>query len=396
MRELHGPDEAAAEAPTEASLDMDAEREARERGERLERLRAKVEGLFQGEALAGLRAEILESFDVPQFGEHHNEGMCMDTHLDLILDNIAAIRAGEFPDALREDVRATMRSVADAYGETLERYAFLHDLSKKDCLTVRKLDGTSEEPTWSAWKAGFSDGAHGDPVAVRKRCKADGVKSIGYFQVGNGKDGRKQHGLAARQALEGREEEVGVPTSVLTAIEKHEVAYQFTKPAARKYKEHLGGLSPEERDLALVASYVDTSASLRKDGRPDLSNFMTLVGSKRNFETIAEAERRLAADTGLDRRKVQTAIAKLMDLERGIEEGLDALVARLSKECAPTSYDPAKLEENFAALVRASVISEEEKAFVVASLAAGDLSAVGRRFGKRMAAVTPALKASES
>ncbi len=80
-------------------------------------------------------------------------------------------------------------------------------------------------------------------------------------------------------------EQSNVPKHLLAAIRKHEVAYQFSKINALTYEEHFAksDISSEEQELAIAASYADTMASLRSDGTPDLTNFLFLVRSRKNY-----------------------------------------------------------------------------------------------------------------
>jgi len=98
--------------PTE-ELNRRAEIERDSRHERVTRLRVMVDGLFPGEENLRLREKINASFDVPQYGDYHNEGIFMDTHLALILDNLQALRQGEVPDNISEDVGNLLKNNRD-------------------------------------------------------------------------------------------------------------------------------------------------------------------------------------------------------------------------------------------------------------------------------------------
>lgn len=366
--------------------------ELAERTQRIGILSTRVQQLFPGEdpQTIELRKQIEESFRVPQYGPYHNEGMFMDSHLELILQTLEKLKRGEFPEEIPASIRSTLQSVAIQFSDVLERYTFLHDISKKDCLTVKYNNGPSKEFTWEEWQAQFTDETKNDPVALRAFCEAQGIKTISYYHSGEG----GQHGITGRKALESLGY-TGVPAPVLTAIEKHEVAYQFTGINPDTYKKHLGGLSPEERDLALTASYLDTSASLTQNKRPDYSNFVALVHSRHNFEIITAAETALTKDMNLDQQKVAKAFADLRKSKERLADSAEDIIRGLEKRCKPTQYDPDKLREKLAPLIAASTITEAEADEIAASVLAGRASDIGKRFGKKMKEIGPVLKASE-
>ncbi len=324
------------ESDLETVLDGEAEREAIERPGRLERLKGRVEQLFQGEKLAGLRGKVIESFGVPQFGPHHNEGMFMDSHLDGILSNIDRLRNGEFPDELPGGIRESFQTIANERTDELERYAFLHDIAKADRLRIR-YEGKKEvdEPTWEEWRRRLPEAAREDPVALRAFCKENNVKGFAYYQLSQSKRGGiVQHGAAGRQYLEGLGEDVGIAPAMLEAIAAHEIAYQFENANARTYQKHLGEMEKEERGLALLASFLDTSSSLKSDGAVDLHNFMALLDAKHNFELFEEVADVLYADPALDPQKVKRSLGVLADKKVAIQESKEELLVRLRKETA--------------------------------------------------------------
>lgn len=388
MKEVYTPEQA---AEVEVRLDTQAEKEDVLRPERLRRLREQVDHLFPGDELIGIRQEIYASFDVPQFGDFHNEGMFMDSHLDLIAQNIENIRQGKFDDTVPQEVREVLARAVAAYEKYLSKYVFLHDLSKKDCLTIKYLDGSSKEMTWSEWVESLPPDVQGSPSLFRAYCKNSGVKGISYFQDKKS----KKHGAEAVKILEGKEESIGIPKEVLIAIDKHEVAYSFTKINPKTYRDHLGQLSGEARDLAIAASYVDTAATLGKNGMPDLSNFLFLIESRRNFEMIIAAEAELIKNPALDQKKVQKVIIGLFNSDRRIDESADTFLARLTKECRPTEYDLAVLNTGLDAMIAVGTLTSEEKADILDLASRQDIASIGKKFGRKMGTLGPVLKASE-
>ena len=312
----------------EAALDLAAEKEQKERPERLRRLTEQVERLFPGEDARAkeLRAIIVTSFNAPQFGQYHQEGLFMDTHLDLILENVRDIQNGRFLETLPEDIRALLQHVGEKYGDVLERYTFLHDIAKKDCLRVKYADDRIREFSWDEWQAELPDAAKIDPVALRVFCKEQKIKGISYFQ---NKRGNRQHGPVGTNLLRRYKDSIPVPPAVYTAIDKHEVTYNCHAVDARYYEKHLGSLTREERDLAITANYIDTTASLRKNQLPDFGNFLRFVDSKHNFELLQEVEHALAARTDFSERKTTHALERLRVRKERIRESVQEIIAKI-------------------------------------------------------------------
>lgn len=315
----------------EADFEVQIETEAKERPERLRELRAWVEHLFHGHQFARLRNFIERSFDVPQFGLYHKEGMLMDVHLDLILATLEDVRAGHFPDQIPTEVKSLLQEVAKQYGEVLERYVFLHDIAKADCVRLKYTDKKTRDLNWHEWMKELPEGVQGDPAALKKFCEGRGIEGISYFHQSD--KGHKQHGhegVELIRAMGG----AGVPATVLTAIDKHEVAYQFQGVKGETYAKHFAELEPTERDLVLTASYIDTMASLDRNGRPRLENFLALCSSRHNFEIVQSLRQSLGRDQSVDRHKLDRRLYALLKQKEPIEEPVDMLVSRLREECA--------------------------------------------------------------
>lgn len=235
-----------------------------------------------------LSEKIKNSLETPQLGEYHNEGPKMDSHLSLILATLTSIKEGQFHESLDENgLRETMECVVGREGSHLEKstinpalidYTFLHDIAKPDCLTL-KIEGEKKgvEITWEQWKEIESAG---EPYQLEGKS----IASISYFHSSEKANG--QHGNKAAEMLKDK----GVPAEIIVAISKHEVAYQFGKINAATYEEHFvkSGYSEDQQKFILVASYIDTMASLGKDGKADLGNFVNLVKSRNNFLLIRQ------------------------------------------------------------------------------------------------------------
>lgn len=320
--------------------------ERTERNARVDRLMRRVEELFPGERMRELREDIRRSLDVPQRGEYHNEGMFMDSHLDLILEQVDNIAADRFPDRIPESVREAMRRTLARDRASVERYVFLHDISKADCLSVT-VDGEKKPVTWQEWQAmlqGDADGQRalgGDEEALRRFCEKRGISGVSYMQ--EREDGIVQHGAEGSEKL--REQGIG-DDAMLAAIDSHEVAYQFSRINAATYDKFFGEMTPEARDFALTASFVDTMASLRPDGTPDLSNFLALTASR---EKAGVARDVLGRILGLEQAAVDAAVGRLV----AGGKGADAALLELVKTGASGKLDAGKLQRSWQELYNA-------------------------------------------
>lgn len=396
-----GPDEAPAEAKPVFQKDLEKERDTRP--ERLARLSGEVDTLFPGEGLAELRTDIKgRSLNVPQFDPHHNEGMFMDTHLERILANIQDIKAGRFPEAVPSDARSWMQEVVTGNERTLAMYTFLHDISKPDSLTVKYADGRSIEPSWDEWVAMLPEGVNGDPVKLDAFCREQGIIGISYFQ----KEKEKQHGHMGAERLAALREAIGIPQTVLTAINHHEVAYQFQSVAIKTYEKYFGGLSEEEIKWVVTASYIDTMGSLNEQGQPDLSNFRAMVDTAHNYRVIQQVKDALQPKgqilEGLDPKKVAKVIQSLINEKSRFSEDSDSMKEHLKKECRFSVYDPNKLEASLSALVLTGLIDDGTKVSILALIdpSTGRLDEAGfgpirGKLGKANRLVTEALSAAE-
>lgn len=388
-----------------------AKAESASRPARLERLRGDVEKLFPGAERAELRAEIERSFDVPQWGEYHNEGILMDTHFDAILEAFDGIEKGVFPEGIPEADRAKMQDVAARHHDDLRRYVYLHDISKPDLLRTERLpaEGQKKGDVWEGtleqWyaEAGVPEDARRDPALLSEWLAKENLKGISYYNTGvelkaaGRKTEKTKHGEAGKEKLE-RLGETGAAPSILEAIARHEVAFQFEGVKPDTYKEYFESLSDDERTLALLASLTDTMGSWRKDGKPDLKNFRALLDSKRAYETLTDLEAKLGSAEGakaLDKKKVEAFLLALRKGKERIDESTDALLARIMKKCRPTEYDLDGLRGNLAELVQKGDLTQEEADKIHGFVASGDIASIGKTFGKKTRVIAPALKASE-
>lgn len=321
-----------------------------------------------------LAEDIKKSLLTPQIGEHHQEGPKMDSHLKLILENLRKIALNEFPvelevipgikDILREVVMAG--SIASEHDVVLNPalvdYAFLHDLEKSNSLSL-KFEGRKDqvEITWEQW---VEIESRGEPYKyVDKEGKEILILGVSYLHRSKGKEGA--HGFKAAKKI--AEVAPEVPKTIGSAINKHEVAYQFTKVSATVYEDHFvkTGFTDEEQRFILAASYIDTMSSLKKDAdgislKPDLGNYIRLVRSRNNYLLIKKA-----LDNGLKFRENEIGNKKNADRDLTYAE-LEEIAL---KDMVNKTLDMASFEQNLAALVVAGTISEDDKGLVLQSIA---------------------------
>lgn len=374
------------------------------RNKRVDRLRAIVIELFPGDEARELREDIDRSFLVPQIGEYHNEGGFMDSHLELITKAIDQVARGEFPDSVPEFARAAMRAAVERDRLAVKKYVFLHDISKADCMTV-KFGGDERAMSWEDWKAFLatdSDGEKaltGDEAALNRFVKTKGITSVSYMQTGT--DGTIQHGDVGAEHL--RAGGVSDDAVMLAAIETHEAAFQFAtkeedaagevRARADRYKKIFDGFSEEARDFAMLASYVDTMASLRANGEPNLTSFRALAVSRQKFETIPLLEARLVG-AKLDKQKFQRAWPAFVNSPEPLSpEMLDAAEKSFWESCGLASYDIDALGVSSQTLVDAGILTAAERDQLL-DVAARDPQSVGRVFGRKMLVLKPSLEAA--
>ncbi len=276
------------------------EQEKSERGERVERLSKMVEELFSGEDQEKVRLAILRSFDVPQRGNYHNEGMYMDTHLDRILSTIDDIYNGVFPKGIPEALKDVLLEVAKKNPkESFQKYAFLHDIDKPNTLKLKYNNQTEVDLSWEQWVAQLPPelAQQPDPVKMDAYLTQQGIEGVSYVH------GKEAHGDKGAKTIV----ELGakIDPSIIKAIQKHEAGFLFTKTQTRLYEEQFGHFSPDERLWAIAASYTDLMGSYQSKNpgsipsKPEVFVLGHLMDSKRNFEIISSLRNSIADDQEL-------------------------------------------------------------------------------------------------
>lgn len=330
-----------------------------------------------------LSEKIKTSLETPQLGEHHNEGPKMDSHLTLILKNLESIKDGQFHKSLQDrGLQDAMRDIAVRQDKdnpekliinpALVDYTFFHDIAKPDSLTL-KIEGDKKgvEITWEQWQKIETEGA---PYQFEGKL----ITSISYFHSSEGAAG--QHGNKAAEILKDKE----LPPEIIVAISKHEVAYQFGKINAATYEEHFvkPGFTEDQQKFILVASYIDTLASLGSDGKPDLANFANLVKSRNNLLLIKQY-----TDKGIAFRENELTALKKQDRVLTAED-VEKIIPREEK------YNLSTFGDKLYTLVAGCQISAEEKEQILSTVSSSPKE-LGKKFGPKMKLIKPLLEQSK-
>lgn len=318
-----------------------------------------------------LESLLIRQLDVPQIGEYHNEGDTMYSHLLLIFKTLEDLLMGKFHSSVSNPaLRQILSKLVDdnvSVNSDLIEYMFLHDLSKMDSL-ILTIEGEEQKHEISAeqWLQISSQ----KPFIFNDKS----VESIGYFHRSQGREG--MHGYRAVKLLESLN--LGISQEILSAIDKHEVAYQFGKISARSYINHIvdAGFDSRQQDFILVASYIDTMGSLRSDLEPDLTNFLNLYFSRLNFETISRFQK-------LHPEVAENKINRFYNSDKVVHfEDLSVLL--------PKVYSPSQLTQLQILLEDCSKFSDAEINQIIEQVRV-DESGLGRLLGKKMKFVRPIL-----
>ncbi len=259
-QEKKGEKKAEMQALPEAEWERRVQEEARTRPERLAKLDEYIKTLFPGKRKGKLRTQIREGFNAPQWGDYHNEGLFLDTHLALILEKIEAIcgddeHSSEALAGVEEKIAVRIRRALQKDPVNARRYALLHDIEKRNTLGFNTLDEKgkrqSHEMPWKKWQKHL--GEHPDPVAVRNSFLAFQMKSVSYQT-----HGEKGAGIA---------DQYGIDPRIVKGIDFHELGFQ-ENVSTKKIREH-GVVNEEDIDFIVAVNFLDQSASWRKDGKGD-------------------------------------------------------------------------------------------------------------------------------
>ena len=428
--------------------------ETESRADRVEQLMARAEALFSAESWVHIGPLVRRQLDTPQWGNeaetknpyHHHEGIFMDRHLGAILQAVEVTAAGQIPVELNKEDYGWLQLLVSQNLELLGRYAFLHDISKPDTLRLTMvapfaasvggqryeattgavasalqasvpgpvaaaLDKTKVWPmgkttqvveyTWEEWQAQLpealrSDGEPVSPTAMATYLREQRIMQISYYHQGKQRGEGKMHGKVGAE----RVSDLGlsaedVPPFILTAIEKHEVAYQFSGIKIGTFQRHLGSLTDEELRFALTASFLDTMGSLGSDGKADLSAVRALFDSAHNFQVIRDAEAIVRANFTGDSKKLESQLTEFRDGTTRIELTAEALGAMLREKSRASVYNLVRLGELLQAQVEAGALTPEQSHVVQQAVTKQKVGELGRALGQAMSVVRPLLVQAE-
>jgi hypothetical protein len=317
--------------------------------------------------------------------------MYMDTHLHTMMQQIDSMSQGIFVGALPEKYRTRWQKYARNERHFLEKYVLLHDIAKKDCLTIKCAE--EETMTWQEWNRYIPPTLQKqpDPEALQVFLQQKNVISISYFQKGP-KHGARTHGKVGVDFV--KRSHRGSMTPLLAhAIEHHEVGYLFSTVAPATYEKYFSALSVKERDMVLCAAYLDTTASFGKDYQPQLNNFTYLLQSAEWFAATQDLKNDeeihlLLHDKKIDPLKVRQFFDR---------PNLAMLSARIPSKkefiesVLPTEYQVEALMQDIQSLQAGGLLAQDDVE-IIRELAANrrmfDLGPIlGKKLGKNMIAV---------
>lgn len=366
MEVIDDPSERSAE---EISPIMETSLEEATRPDRVRKLSTHVDELFEGENLSDLRSEIKKSFDTPQIGKFHMEGVLMDTHIEKMLQTLSDMEKGDFHPDVPENIHPFMKDVANRENKSLQMYTFLHDIAKSNCLTIQYENGEEDVLTWEQWQSKLPEGTSGSPMAMKNFYESEKISGISYFQKNKNK-GVKNHGEEGAEKIKeySSQSDIDIPEILVKAVKKHEIAHQFSSVSFKTYEKHFGELSDEERLWIVVASYLDLMAAIRESGGVDLSNFKFMIDSENNYRKINAVEKALSEEKELVPGKVQKELQSLKNLKKRIEESENELFEQLKQRCKESIYDKDKLGNLLQPLVDLGKISSDSKLAILRAI----------------------------
>lgn len=383
------------ENESKLSREQQLVQERESRPERIQELRCLAETLF--EKFPVLVENIVQSFDVPQYGVYHREGMYMDTHLALMLATLERMEKGEFDPSLPPEFLSILSRVMgtelslqerEERKRELQKYALLHDIAKKDCLTVRGDPVKGDfEPTWEEWMALLPEDLRreSDPVALDAFFQSKNWTSLSYFQQSK----RHNHGSEGAVVIRehGREADL-----LVTAISQHEVSFDFVNINAELFAETLGGYTEEEQNWIIVASYLDLASALREDGKVDVTPILNLLVSRENFRLIRGVQQEILARYAdqfasgyFKPETVQAVVAKYLRIRQPLSSAKE-IQKEILEKLGIVQYDLERAPVVLHELEQSGVITEAQKERLLSLMRQGDGKTIGREFGRALQA----------
>jgi hypothetical protein len=382
------------EGEPKLSREQQLVQERESRPERLRKLQQLAEVLFTESPV--LVEHLTQSFEVPQYGVYHREGMYMDTHLALMISVLERMTKDGIDPALPPELQSILSQTIgeglssqerDRRKKELQKYVLLHDISKKDCLTVRDSVSGDFEPTWEEWLAMLPEDLRRepDPVALDAFFQSKGWTSISYYQQNK----RRFHGAEGAKVIR----EHGKETDLLAAaIEQHEVSFAFEHISAELFAETLGGYTEEEQNWIIVASYLDLLSALQEGGKVDAAPILNMLASRENLRLIHEAQQEVFAcyadafASGYFKREtVQAAVAKHLRARQPLSSVKD-IQKEILEKLGVVQYDLDRASIVLQELEQSGVITKAQQERLLSLMRQGDGKTIGREFGRTLQA----------
>jgi len=293
-----------------------------------------------------------------------------------------------------EAIKCLMEQAVVRYHDLAQQYFLLHDVAKKDCLTLQYTGGYKEEVTWAEWQtmlAARENGrlaAGGDGEALAQFCEEARIERIQYFQKG------RKHGVVAAERLRSHTD---ISPLVVRTIGTHDIAFTFGDRNGINlplWFETFGDFTEDELGFMFLVNYADQVSSLGPDGQPDLRNFFWLAKTYLAAKQFLALKARLEDTPGLDGSKVEGEINRLRQSKEAFQsETADQEYDRSTAACEVPTYDRDKLEAELKKLTDEEAIDSGTATEIFeAVLATGQIpSELGRRLGKANSRVRSAI-----
>jgi len=295
---------------------------------------------------AALREFVMEkSLFIPQWNNHHEEGVLMDTHISLMLE---ACDPAKIPGSLPPYIQNFLSESFKMYRQDVLRFILLHDIGKSQCLALEYEDRT-EEITLEEWSAKFKDSDARDPEIVAAFCQNNKIKKIRYFHKG-----KQNHGHYGVELIRKSPVFSSLHPRIYGMMENHVAAHGFKQISASQYESNFAALSGGEEKWVITAAYVDTMASIT-NGEPNMDSFINLIRSAQNYHLIKTAEELALSETFkdcIDPEKVKTLVARLKKSQNPIIEEPKLFLESFLSQCSLNSqeaYDIDQIRKNLEA-----------------------------------------------
>lgn len=306
-----------------------------------------------------LKGVIRDSLDTPQYSPYHHEGLMMDAHLGLMIENIEKIRDGSFDYTqlrLSDDHTARVRALGERivreHASAMTEYTYLHDIRKPDCMNAEMTGADRKKTqrifTMDEWKQ-IRDRYFPDEQKIRAALEEQGITKIGYRHSEELTGGEaKDHGPEAERyfqelAVHDPESAAFFESRALTikGIANHEMHFQVFNAvkSGKQFEAKLASkFSPEEIEFILTVNLLDIASSLNEAGAAEYQGFRNMIEARDAYLMIqAFTDARAAEEKPLK----ESDRGMLMNLQ-----GVDLVAAKIEQLKNPprTNLEPQERE----------------------------------------------------